>query len=136
MTWEVPSHSPFPGRPPGRGRRRCPRRCDRRPGRQPDQHTLAGHLPHGPRSELAVGGAPYISGLRPLPDASPPAQQQLLWRHSSPSGFSAHATTTWADALPPPPPPLTSSALVTAIATIQATVEASRERAMSVALTT
>jgi hypothetical protein len=110
----------------------------------PDQHTLAGRLPHGPRSELAVGGAPYISGLGPLPDAAPHAQQQLLRRHSSPSGFSARATTTWADATAP----LTSSTLVTAIATIQATVEASRDceraativlqqdRAMSVALTT
>jgi hypothetical protein len=63
-----------------------------------DQHPLTGPLP-----ELAVGGTPYISGLGPLLDASPPAQQQLLRRRGSPPGFSACAATMWADATAPPP---------------------------------
>ena len=88
---------------------------------------VAGGL--GPHSELAIGGTPYIVGLGPLPAATLVVQP----RRGSPPGFPAHATTTWANVTASPP---ASSALVTAIATIQAAVEASldRERAATLAL--
>jgi hypothetical protein len=66
-----------------------------------DQHPLAGVIPHGTRSELAVDGAPYISDLGPLPDDSPTALHQLQRQHGSPLGFSARATATWAEATAP-----------------------------------
>jgi hypothetical protein len=74
----------------------------------------------GPHNDLAVGGASYIAGLGPLPDATLAAQP----RRGSPPGL-ASATTTWADVTASPP---TSSTLDTAIAIIQAVVEASRDR--------
>jgi hypothetical protein len=84
-------------------------------------------LPHisSTSSDLAVGGAPYIAGLGPLPDATTAAQQ----RRGSPPGFPALAAPTWTDVVASASaPPPASSALVTAITMIQTVVAASRDR--------
>ena len=82
----------------------------------------------GPTVTSLLEGA-YIAGLGPLSDAILAAQP----RRGSPPGFPTRATTPWADVTASP---LASSTLVTAIATIQTAVEASRdrERAMTHAL--
>ena len=82
----------------------------------------------GTPSDLAVGEGPTspISGPYPMPPSLLNDAAILL---------RAHTTATWAD-VTAPAPPTASSALVTAIATIQAAVEASldRERAATLAL--
>jgi hypothetical protein len=90
------------------------------------------HLPIAPAaisSELTHGGAPYIAGLGPLHAASP-----LPLRHGSPPGFPAFASPTWSHTVAPSALPVTDSPLVGTLATIQATVTASRERERAASL--
>jgi hypothetical protein len=147
-----PLHWPGRGRHHGSGRGhrhrlRVPLRCGYgrrrrlpryRPARAVVDFSAGQHpLPHGllpsARSDLTVGGAPYITGLGALPGPSPAAfaAQQQRARRSSP-GFPAHhpalATPAWTNIvayLSAPPP--ASSVLVTAIATILTVVAASQE---------
>lgn len=89
------------------------------------QPSLASFIPHGPHSELVVGGASYIAGLRPLPDAPPttiPATTPRLLVALS------LAAPTWTDIVMSSMTPTTDSSLVAAIATIQTVVAASQER--------
>eukprot|EP00267_Zea_mays_P046466 XP_020398845.1 uncharacterized protein LOC109941965 [Zea mays] len=82
-------------------------------------------VPAAPSSELTHGGTPYIAGLGPIPAASP-----LPMRRSSPPGFPAFAPPTWSHRVAPS----TDSPLVGTLATIQAAVTASRERAHAASL--
>lgn len=77
-------------------------------------------IPHN--SELVDHGAPLISGLGPLPGTLPATQWRSL---RSPPGFSTQHPV-WTDVVASPlASPPASSALVAAIATIQAIVAAS-----------
>jgi hypothetical protein len=91
-----------------------------------DDTTTAATGPIAPAaisSEPAHRGAPYIAGLAPLPAVSP-----LTLRRGSPPGFPTLASPTWSHAVAPSALPNTASPLVDTLATIQASVTASRER--------
>src|SRR5688500_14850482 len=80
-------------------------------------------------SAPAPGGAPYITGLAPLPATSP-----LTLRRGSPPGFPTLTSPTWSHAVTPSALPTVASPLVDTLAEIQAAVTASRERERAASL--
>jgi hypothetical protein len=119
--WALPVLRPVPPRwPPGHPLSTAP--------------SLADIVSHSLRSEFAVGGPPYIAGLKPHHDTPPTiiaAQQRC---HGSPSGFPALAAPTRTDIVVSSMAQATDSPLVAVIATIHATVAASQERERVAAL--
>lgn len=112
-------------------KRHCPHKQGLTPHQQPRGCPPSRPLLHSDQDDHQLVGAPTSLALGPSPE--PPLRTSVpSWRHSScyvlrrsPSGFPAHTDTTWANIAPSSMAPPASSALVAAIATIQAALAAS-----------